>query len=446
MSVFLGLKMNVEKVNIDRTNTRPPKSGKGRNFLLHLHPYRMPEANLRFTHTWGLGGMAVTLILMQLFTGILLRFHYEASPQAAYDSIQRIQEGLVFGKFVRNIHHWSGMFLIVITFLHLVRVFLSGAFAAPRHWNWVIGVALLLSVVFINFTGYLLPWDQLSYWAVTVSTNMLDYVPWAGQWFKELIRGGVEVGAATLLNFYTFHTGVFPALLVVLMLVHFWKVRKAGGVILPRNISSSEVVRVETNPHLIKREAVVALALLAFVFLFGTIIDAPLQEKANPAFSPNPAKAPWYFQGIQELILHFHPFFAVVIIPLILLAGVVAIPFLKYSGSDGEVDFTKASYHKIILWSAITAIVFTPVLIVMDEYVLHPEEFFTSVPTFISEGLVPFLFLVGMTWLFIVFIKKKFSNKKIDLVLALFVLFTAAYLILMFFGTFLRGAEMHLAF
>ena len=275
---------------------------------------------------------------------------------------------------------------------------------------------------------------------------MLDYVPWAGQWIKELIRGGAEVGAATLLNFYTFHTGVFPALLVVLMLIHFWKVRKAGGVILPRNISSSEVVRVETNPHLIKREAVVALALLAFVFLFSTLIDAPLQEKANPAFSPNPAKAPWYFQGIQELILHFHPFFAVVIIPSILLAGLVAIPFLKYSGSEGKVDFTRESYNRIILWSAITAIVITPALIVLDEYVLHLEGLFTSVPPIISVGLAPFLFLVGMTWLFMFFIKKKFSNKKIDLVLALFVLFTVAYLMLMFFGTFLRGAGMHLAF
>jgi quinol-cytochrome oxidoreductase complex cytochrome b subunit len=438
--------MEAGNLNINQQNSRNQGAKKGRNFLLHIHPYRLPEANLRFTHTWGLGGMALTLILLQFFTGILLRFHYEASPQAAYDSILRIQEGLIFGNFVRNIHHWSGMFLIVISFLHLVRVFLSGAFTPPRHWNWVIGVALLLSVVFINFTGYLLPWDQLSYWAITVSTNMLDYVPLAGQWFKELIRGGTEVGASTLLNFYTFHTGIFPALLVVLMLVHFWKVRKAGGVILPRSLAGSEVTRIETNPHLIKREAVVAMALMAFVFIFSTIIDAPLQEKANPAFSPNPAKAPWYFQGIQELILHFHPFFAVVIIPSILLAGLVAIPFLKYSSRDGEVDFTRKSYNRIITWSALTALILTPVLILLDEFVLHLEEIITSVPPFISVGLVPFLVLAGMTWLFVLFIKNKFSNKKIDLVLAIFVLFTVAYLILMFFGTFLRGEGMHLAF
>jgi len=438
--------MDVGKLNTNQQNSRQKSAKKGRNFLMHIHPYRLPETNLRFTHTWGLGGMAATLIVLQFFTGILLRFHYEASPQSAFDSILRIQEGLIFGKFVRNIHHWSGMFLIVISFLHLIRVFLSGAFIKPRHWNWVIGIALLLSVVFINFTGYLLPWDQLSYWAITVSTNMLDYVPLIGQWFKELIRGGTEVGASTLLNFYTFHTGIFPVLLIILMMIHFWKVRKAGGVILPRNGSSSDVIRIETNPHLIKREAVVAMALLAFVFLFSTLFDAPLQEKANPAFSPNPAKAPWYFQGIQELILHFHPFFAVVLIPSILLAGAAAIPFLKYSSSNGKVDFTMSSYNKIILWSALTAFVLTPVLILLDEYVLHLEELVTSVPQFISVGLLPFLFLAGITWVFLIFIKTKFSKKKIDIVLAIFVLFTVAYLILMFFGTFLRGEGMHLTF
>jgi quinol-cytochrome oxidoreductase complex cytochrome b subunit len=104
-----------------------------RNFILHIHPYRIPEANLRFTHTWGLGGMAVTLILLQIFTGVLMRFQYNANPRDAFDSILRIQDGLLFGTLVRNIHHWSGMFLIIISFLHLIRVFLSGAFTAPRH-------------------------------------------------------------------------------------------------------------------------------------------------------------------------------------------------------------------------------------------------------------------------------------------------------------------------
>jgi len=438
--------MEIEQANTIKQSSYKQRPKSGRNFLLHIHPYRMPETNLRFTHTWGLGGMAVTLIFLQVFTGILLRFHYDANPQFAYDSILRIQSGLLFGQFVRNIHHWSGMFLIVVAFLHMIRVFFTAAFLPPRHWNWVIGIALLLGVVFINFTGYLLPWDQLAYWAITVSTSMLDYVPLIGQGMKELIRGGTEVGASTLLNFYTFHTGIFPVALFILMLIHFWKVRKAGGVILPRKVRDEEVNRIETNPHLIKREAVAALGLLAFIFLFSTFFDAPLQEKANPAFSPNPAKAPWYFQGIQELILHFHPFFAVLVFPSILLAGVLAIPFLKYGAGNDKIDFTTASHNKIILCSALTAIVLTPILIFLDEYVLYLEELVTGIPPFISIGLVPFLGLAGMTWLFVVVIKKKFGNKKIDLVLAIFVLFAVAYLILMFFGTFLRGQGMRLVF
>ncbi len=438
--------MEAIQANTNQQPTKKQRQKSERNFLLHIHPYRMPEANLRFTHTWGLGGMAVTLIFLQIFTGILLRFHYSANPQDAYDSILRIQKGLLFGQFVRNIHHWSGMFLIVVTFLHLIRVFLTGAFLPPRNWNWIIGIALLLGVLFINFTGYLLPWDQLSYWAITVSTNMLDYLPLAGQWIKELIRGGADVGASTLLNFYTFHTGIFPAVLIILMFIHFWKVRKAGGVILPRKIPKTGIPIIETNPHLVNREIVVALGLLAFVFLFSILFDAPLQEKANPAFSPNPAKAPWYFQGIQELILHFHPFFAVVVIPLMLLAGVVTIPFLKYSSIDNRVDFSMVAYKKIIFWSALTALIVTPVLILLDEYVFHLQEIISGIPPVLSVGLLPFLVLAGLTWIFVFIIKKNFSNKKIDLILALFVLFTVSYLILMFVGAFLRGEGMRLAF
>ena len=438
--------MEAKSLNNIPHNTKVQRRKSKKNLLLHLHPHRIPEANLNFMHTWGLGGMAVILVLLQIFTGILLRFHYVASPQDAYDSIIKIQEGLVFGRFVRNVHHWGAMILIIVTFLHLIRVFLTGAFLPPRHWNWIIGVALFLGVVFINFTGYLLPWDQLSYWAITVSTNMLDYVPAIGPGIKVLIRGGGDVGAPTLLNFYTFHTAIFPVALIILMFIHFWKVRKAGGVILSRKISTSDIPQIETSPHLINREIVTALCLLAFVFLFSTIFDAPLQEKANPAFSPNPAKSPWYFQGIQELILHFHPFFAVVVIPFILMAGIIAVPFLKYNAGVEKVDFSKKPFSKIILWSAVTGLIVTPVLILLDEYVFRLQEMIVNIPPVLSVGLLPFLVLAGLTWLFITVIKKRFSSKKTDVVLALFVLFVTAYLVLMFVGTFLRGEGMRLDF
>ena len=414
------------------------------NLLLAIHPQRIPSANLRFTHTFGLGGMALIILLLQVFTGILLRFHYDASPAGAYQSILFIENDIVFGQLFRNIHHWSGMFLIVITFLHLLRVFLTGAFLPPRHWNWVIGMCLFLLVVFINFTGYLLPWDQLSFWAVTVSTSMFDYVPIFGEGIKEMIRGGTDVGAETLTIFYTFHTAVLPGLITLFLVWHFWKVRKNGGVILPRNTYETNLKLTDSYPHLVNRELVTALALLAFVLLFSLLFDAPLLEKANPAFSPNPAKSPWYFQGIQELLLHFHPVFAVLIIPILLLAGFTLFPFLNYKSLMGKVDFSAKTLNTIILWSALAGLVITPILVLVDEYLLHFQQHTTFLPSWISEGFFPLLFLGALTWVFIQLIKRKFSNKKIDVVLSLFILFSMAYIVLMLMGTFFRGEGMEL--
>jgi quinol-cytochrome oxidoreductase complex cytochrome b subunit len=417
-----------------------------RNLLTAIHPLRIPESNLRFTHTFGLGGMALTVVLLLVFTGILLRFHYEPNPAGAYDSILFMQRNIIFGQLIRNVHHWSGIFLIVISFLHLLRVFLTGAFLPPRHWNWVIGIGLFLGVIFINFTGYLLPWDQLAYWAVTVSTSMLEYVPLIGESLKTALRGGSDVGTETLANFYTFHTAVIPGLLTILLVWHFYKVRKNGGVILPRNADKTELKLTDSFPHLVNREMVTALALTAFILLFSLALDAPLQEKANPAFSPNPAKSPWYFQGFQELLLHFHPTFAVFIIPMILLIGFTFFPFLKFQKDEDHRDFTMMACKPIMLWSAITGLVVTFALILLDEFLLHYQEKETVIPSWLSEGLFPLLVLAGLTYGFILLIRKKFSKRMIDKVLALFILFSSAYIVLMLVGTFLRGEGMKLIF
>jgi len=124
------------------------------------------------------------------------------------------------------------VFLVVITFLHLLRVFFTGGFQSSRKINWLIGLLLFVLIIFSNFTGYLLPWDQLAYWAVTVGTSLLEYIPLIGNSIREFILGGDEVNANTLLIFYNFHTALFPILILLLMAYHFWRVRKAGGVIL----------------------------------------------------------------------------------------------------------------------------------------------------------------------------------------------------------------------
>ena len=149
--------------------------------LLHLHPRAVPAEALAFPRTFGLGGIAVVLFVLLAVTGSLLLFAYEPSPERAYGSVREIIDQAPFGAFVRNIHHWAANGFLLVAFLHLLRVFFTGALHPPRRANWIVGLVLLLLVVAANFTGYLLPWDQLAYWAVTIATGMLEYVPLVGR-------------------------------------------------------------------------------------------------------------------------------------------------------------------------------------------------------------------------------------------------------------------------
>ena len=145
--------------------------------ILHFRPRKVPERTLRFTLTWGLGGMAVMLVSMLIGTGVLLKFVYEPFPGQAYESILYIQRHVLFGQLIRNIHHWSANGLIIVAFLHFLRVFFTSAFHPPRQFNWIIGLGLFFIVLCSNFTGYLMPWDQLAFWAVTICTGILEYIP-----------------------------------------------------------------------------------------------------------------------------------------------------------------------------------------------------------------------------------------------------------------------------
>ena len=163
-----------------------------KNLILHFRPATVPEKTLKFTLTWGLGGMAAVLIFLQLGTGLLLKFVYVPTPLDAYTSILALNNEVIFGQLIRNIHHWSANFLVPIVLLHMLRVFFTGAFHPPRQFSWIIGLGLFGLVLTANFTGYLLPYDQLAYWAVTVSTGMLEYIPAIGHRLQEIIQGGHE--------------------------------------------------------------------------------------------------------------------------------------------------------------------------------------------------------------------------------------------------------------
>lgn len=410
--------------------------------ILHLHPRKVKESTLRFSLTYGLGGMAALLVVVQVVTGLLLKFHYEPSPENAYNSILNLQESLLFGQMLRNIHHWSAIALVWIAFLHMLRVIFTGAYRKPRHVSWIFGLALLILVVLSNFTGYLLPWDQLSYWAVTVSTSLLSYVPLAGDLLRDTLLGGKEVGQPTLTNFFNLHTGVIPLMMIILMGYHFWRIRKAGGVIVPERESDSPMV--DTRPHLLYREFVVAIALLAAIFLLSSLLDAPLRERANPSFSPNPAKAPWYFMGLQELLIHFHPFFAVVVFPVTVLAAAVWLPYIKCDDTNQGIWFLSDRGVSSAKFSLAAGALFTVLFIGLSELLPDPEVLLPAVPPLITTGVIPLMVLALTMWLFIKIIRERFTLNRSELIQSVIVLMITSYTILTVIGIFFRGEGMNL--
>ena len=414
------------------------------NIILHLHPKSISSESLRFNRTFGLGGMAALLIVIQFITGILLRFYYEPFPQKAYDSILILQNNVLFGQLIRNIHHWSGVFLVLITFLHLLRVFFTGAYQSPRHVNWIIGLILLAIVIFSNFTGYLLPWDQLAYWAITVSTSILQYIPFVGNNLREFIISGTEVNAETLIVFYNFHTAVLPILLLLLMAYHFWRVRKSGGVITP--ISNEPKTNVPTYPNLVYREGVVALVLIASILFFSVFFNAPLLDPANPSFSLNPTKAPWYFAGIQELLMHFHPFFAGFFIPLALIILIAFIPFFKYNEATTGVWFISDKGKNSAKLTLIFSSLFTLLWVIINEYIINFETMLPWLNTVISNGIIPLLLVMVIILIYSKYLSKKYNLSFTELVQALFVLIITSFVILTLMNVFFRGINMQLTF
>lgn len=199
------------------------------NVFLHLHPVKVSRKSLRWWYTFGLGTISTILFGVLIFTGILLMFYYVPSVERAYPTMKEIQFSVPLGQFTRNMHRWAAHAMVLAVILHQARVFYTGAYKPPREFNWVIGVLLLLLTLGASFTGYLLPWDQLAYWAITVGTNIAGYAPGIGPVMRDLLLGGPEVGQAALIRFYTLHIAVLPTLMVLLVSVHFWRVRKDGG-------------------------------------------------------------------------------------------------------------------------------------------------------------------------------------------------------------------------
>ena len=201
------------------------------NFFLHVHPTKVRKRSVRFAYTWGLGGISMGLFIVLTLTGALLMLYYRPSVPQAYMDMKDLEFVVSSGQFLRNMHRWAAHAMVAVVFLHMLRVFYTGSYRPPKEFNWVIGVLLLVSTILLSYTGYLLPWDQLSFWGISVGTNMVRAIPFGlGEKISFLLLGGNVVGENALVRFYVLHCFIIPLIAVILMGIHFWRVRKDGGV------------------------------------------------------------------------------------------------------------------------------------------------------------------------------------------------------------------------
>lgn len=413
------------------------------NLILHLHPTKVPAPALRFSYTWGLGGLSAMLAMLLVATGILLMFRYDASVERAYSSILYLETQVPLGSLVRAIHHWSANLLVITLFLHLLRVFYTGGFKLGRSTNWIIGIVLLLVVLAFNFTGYLLPWDQLAYWAITVGTSLLSYIPLMGETMSKFLLAGPEVGQGALRNFYAIHVAVLPVLLVALMSYHFWKVRKDGGISQPQTDARTRVERVTTIPHLVRLELAAALALIAGLLVWAMLVPAPLEALADPTHPPNPAKAAWYFMGLQELLLHMHPLATMLLVGLVL-AGLVLLPRWETFGEDIGIYFRSRPGRGAAIAGLVMSLLLVPMLVIADEFWLDLPALLPTWPVFISNGLIPLLFtLAGLAAIYLTLRWVGGANHGEALV-GLFTFLMASLILLTITGVYFRGPGMSL--
>jgi len=366
------------------------------NFFMHLHPVKMKKHGLKINYTFGLGGISFLLFLVLVVTGGLLMFYYVPSTERAYNSVLDIMYTVPYGRIMRNMHRWAAQGMVVTVLLHMCRVFFTGSYKSPREFNWMIGVILLVLTLGLSFTGYLLPWDQLAYWAITVGSDMAKGVPFIGEDVRFILLGGNVVGQNALIRFYTLHVFILPVIAIIFMFVHFWRVRKDGGISSPTivteddDVTEKESVKtytlmtapknlkvlqgrdredeetVMTFPKLLIIEATAAVIVFIVLLLMSIYIDAPLEEIANPFKTPNPAKSPWYFIGLQEIVSHTTAFWGGFFIPAAAILALMFVPYIKPNRKGIGVWFAKERKKELVVF--ITALAIAVILTIIGQF------------------------------------------------------------------------------
>ena len=309
-----------------------------KSFWFHIRPRYYQRGSTWFTHTWRLGWFSTFFFMVETITGLILMIFYTPSPLVAYGNMLNILSNVPFGKFMRDLHRLGAEGMVIAVTLHMLRVYLTGSYKNPRQFTWLTGVVLLLVTLFLSFSGYLLPWDQLAYWAVTIGTSMAEAAPVLGTRVNLLLRGSPDIAANGLLRFYLLHVFLLPLLGFVFLMVHYYKVSREHGISLPAAIEEGDVPvdvrrrgeeRVDFIPDLLTHE-ILLLALGTFIMVAAVafFFQAPLESHANPLRTPLHTQAPWYFLWIQGMLKIGDKVLMGIILPTVIFGLLFAVPYI----------------------------------------------------------------------------------------------------------------------
>lgn len=406
---------------------------------------RVRDAQLGFRNTWYLGALTLGTFTIQVSTGLLLMLYYHPSIPQGYADMKDLEFVVSSGVMLRSLHRWSAHAMVFLVFMHMAKVFYRRAYQPPRELNWVVGVSLLLATLLLSYTGYLLPWDQLSYWGTTVGASIISSMPFVGARLRFYLLGGHTVNANALLRFYVLHTMIFPLVVIMLIAVHLWRLHKDGGMyepdeqgkpILPDHIPAEDDLfrgvgneKTLSYRELLFREIIGIEALAVVLLSMALIWKAPLDEMANPLHTPNPAKAPWYFTGLQELLHYFPPFVAGIILPVLIVSGLFIIPFVPFFDDVSTADLCRWARDK-----SRRTITIAIVMLVLSALLIRIHAWDALLPLWI---VVTLLCLAGRT----ADQQKGFRNwvRSRSLSFWIMTLFLMEAVILTSVGTFFRG-------
>ena len=418
-----------------------------RNFFLHIHNPKIRPETLNPAYTFGLGIILGFLFLIMIVTGFILMMNYTPSVERAYDSVKDIVFMLPGGRYIRNIHRWAAHGMVLVAFLHLIRTFLTGSYYGSRRLNWVIGVVIFVVVLFMSFSGYLLPWDQLAYWAVTIGSNIaasareltdmlgITFIIDIGGFFKKLLIGSETVGQTALTRFFMLHVIFLPVTLLVLTGFHFWRIRRDGGLAIGKRGNDTE--KLYSWPVLMWVELAALLVVIVVLLSVSFFADAPLREQANPSFPENPAKSPWYFLGIQELVSH-SAFVGGLLIPLSFVAFLISIPYVDKEAGHLGTWFSGAKGKKILLFSVLFSFLVTVALVSAVVHFGWFRDWFGNLPSAINLFINPatLLALIYISWT--IMIRKKTGSTRMAAI-ALFACAVTGLILFTVIGIWFRG-------